>query len=322
LNDIDDLIFRSLEGSLTLRGERTLTTWRREAPANESHYQALARVWEVTGRALPVVAGPPPGASAVIEQAESDSRVLPWPANRVVRLAVRMVAAAAAIVLAVALGRLAMRGGAAPAAKTVVYTTGTDELRTVHLADGSVVRLAPSTVLRFRNGAVREASLDGRAFFAVDEQPGHPFVVRTPVGNTRVLGTRFSLSTNARAMELVVVEGRVALSTTHDTVEVVAGQGSHVVKGEAPVVQPVPDVYSVVNWVGDVLIFQDTPLSDAVSEVERRYNVSIELASPSLGARKITAVFTHQNFSQVFTTICRVANLHCTTEGSRGIIGP
>lgn len=322
--EMDELIIESLQGNATEAEEAALRAWRRASLDNEARYRALAQIWELTG-AVSFAAAPTPPAAEIIAAAEADTSVLHLRPRGMTRAArwLRWGAAAAAVVaIGLALGRWLAPQGEAGRSDVAVYTTGPGDMRTVKLADGSVIRLAGNTVVRFRNGAVRDAWLEGQAFFAVAERGGSPFIVRTRGGEARVLGTRFALTSDDRGLKLVVVEGRVELAANEGTVQVAAGEGTRVVDGRRPVVQPIPDVHEAVSWLGDVLIFQDTPLAQAIAEVEQHYGVSVVLADSTVRQRTVTAVFTDQDFSQVFTTICRVVDLNCTRTATGGAILP
>ena len=109
--------------------------------------------------------------------------------------------------------------------------TGANELATVKLGEGTVVRLAPSSRLRVLAGRGRSVALEGRAFFAVQRMAQYPLLVRTAAGDARVLGTRFELATDDGGLRLRVVEGRVALSTSREQAEVAAGQETTIKNG-------------------------------------------------------------------------------------------
>src|SRR5690606_7230132 len=117
----------------------------------------------------------------------------------------------------------------------------------------------------------REVWLEGRAFFGVAKQEGVPFVVRTAVGSAEVLGTRFEFSTRQDAARVVVVDGRVAFERGRERVELAEKQMAEVPAGEDIQVSPVGDLNSALRWMGQSLVFHDTPLVEAGREIELRY---------------------------------------------------
>jgi len=196
------------------------------------------------------------------------------------------------------------------------YATGPGQSRTIRLADGSVVRLAPETRLRAARGR-REVWLQGTAFFAVAHRAHEPFTVHTSGGDATVLGTRFELSTVERRVRLVVLEGRVALTGAGEAgaaAIVAAGEVSMAEAGRRPSPPRPADVDRLTGWMEGVLIFQATPLSEAAREMERQYHVAVRLSDPALGERTVNAVFDHQPLPTVATTICRIADAKCEVQ--------
>jgi len=199
------------------------------------------------------------------------------------------------------------------------FMTGTSERATVRFRDGTVVRLAPETHLRLTGGSSdRELSIEGRAYFAVAHQRNSPFRIRTRAGQMTVLGTRFDVRSEGDHLQLVVVEGQVALAAGDDVTEVRAGESMEVIGGTALPVRRVADIGSLVAWTGDFLAFQNTPLRDAVREIERQYHVRIEVTDAELLQRTLTTWFTDKSLDDVMKVVCIVVNAQCT-QGGRGI---
>src|SRR5688572_20393879 len=198
--------------------------------------------------------------------------------------------------------------------KDATFTTAAGEQRMIRLVDGSVARLAENSSLRFNRRLPRQVWLEGKVFLAVAER-AVPFVVHTPAGEARVLGTRFELHADATTMRLAVLEGRVALLTEAGAEQVVsAGQVSASEKGAPPSAPRPADVQSLINWMGRVLIFQDTPLLQAIQEVERLYGVEARITDNSLKDRTVSATFENESLSTVVTTLCRVVDAKCDVQ--------
>jgi transmembrane sensor len=298
----DELLERALRGEATREEIAAVAAWRRSSPANEHHYQSLARIIE-TARALASErAAPIPSATTILartaDRSTSRSRAttrLPW-------------AIAAGAILVAGLSIWQTRGATDTVAPTEVVT-GSSELATVHLRDGSVVRLAPSSRLRIHDASLqRHLTLDGRAYFAVARRPGHQFIVRTRQGVARALGTRFELASDAATMRLRVVDGRVALDAPRNRVEVGAGEESAVRDSIASPTAPRDSI----TWVGNFLGFQATPLADAAREIERVYHARVIVDDSALRHETITATFTDRPLDDVVRVVCSVLAAKCT----------
>ena len=82
------------------------------------------------------------------------------------------------------------------------------------LQDGTEVWLNSRSVLRIPNvfqGDERVVELDGEGFFAVTKDVEHPFRVKTPIYDVKVLGTKFNVFSYSEnhSFEASLVEGKV-----------------------------------------------------------------------------------------------------------------
>lgn len=313
---MDEKIIEILNGQADAATLDLVEDWRVASPANEDRYQVVCRVWSLTGSLLPArtpersptlsgIARPPRG------------RLFPRSRGRAAaprRSRVAWVAGALAASTLAYLGAAQLRPSGPPAAvpgMTGTVVTGADELATMHLDDGSVVRLASNSRLQIAAGG-REIWLDGRAFLAVAEDPTRPFHVRTPVGEVFVLGTRFDLEVREGVMQVTVLQGRVRLESPAHPVELTANDIGRVIEGVGVEVERVDDVLRRIDWVGNFFAFERTPLSTAVVEVARRYGTRVEISDPLLAARVVSGQYGGTGFRQTMEALCLVVGAYCT----------
>jgi len=309
------LVDRARRGEATAAELNDLATWRRASADNEREYQAILRLLDA-GRALAEgeTAISRPTAADIIARTKSRRRFTG--ASVAARWAPWAIAAAAAVVAAVSLRSRTIGGDAIPGWGATEVVTGATELATVELGEGSVVRLAPSSRLRVLAGRERAVHLEGRAFFAVQRMPRQPLVVHTAGGDARVLGTRFELATNADRLELHVVEGRVALNTPREHVEVGPGEAGAVANGVVSRPSRVATP-AVATWVGTFLAFQATPLGEAAREIERVYRTPVTIVDTTLARETITATFTDRPVQEVVNVVCAVLSARCEVKDGR-----
>lgn len=318
---MDELIERALRGEATEDELAELGRWRAADPENERQYRRTVRLLEAAAELrceLEAGAVPRPTARELLTRRPRRAESMPPDGGARHRWARRMpwaVAAAAVLVLAFNLAR----PGGEPR-DTALYpppaiVTGVGEIVTVQLGDGSAVRLAPSSRLRLSAGGdPRAVELEGRAFFSVARDEARPFRVITRTATATVLGTRFEIATEEDDLRLVVVEGRVALETERNRVEVGAGEVSGVTNRVAAEPTRIEDVNDILRWTGRFLAFQNTPLRDAAREIENTYDVRIAIVDEALAARTVTAVFTGQSLESVLDVICAIVNAHCAVR--------
>jgi transmembrane sensor len=307
---MDELIDRARRGETSASELAELDAWRRASAANERQYRSTMRMLDAA-RSLAAAGSPDipvPTARDLIERARSRRH----PSRVAARWAPWAIAAAATIMAVVAVqSRMTESSDSVPGWSATEVVTGSTELATVQLGEGSVVRLAPSSRLRVLAGRGRTVSLEGRAFFAVQRMPAYPLRVTTPAGEARVLGTRFELAAERGDLRVRVVEGRVALRTPSGEVEVGAGEESGVRGGAITRPEPLTAPATVASWAGTFLAFQATPLRDAAREIERVYRTPVTIADSALARQTITATFTDRPVDEVVSVVCAVLSATC-----------
>lgn len=333
---MDELIIRSLQGRSTDAEEVILQAWRAESPENERKYQEIARLWELTSAASPMWEGQVPSVSELLGPESDDSAAsspagirgdsrgrvartvdqLPSRPSRLGRQQTRLFAAAAAIAL-IGFGiGVEMNSGRSSFLSDSEIVTGAGEMTTLTLGDGSTVRLGPQSRLRLvEKGDQRVAQLDGRAFFGVESDPSRPFTVKTNYGDAEVSGTRFEVRSEEEEFRVLVVEGSVAVSAGGSEVRLSESQMSRSRKGGSPTTERVSDVFQHLDWLGNTLVFQATPVGRAFEEIERRYGVEIVIDDPSISRLTVTASFTGQSVDDVVQIICEIIGARCAADG-------
>jgi transmembrane sensor len=305
---MEHLIIRVLSGEASDAERQTVERWRDESAENEALFQELLHTWRLAALHHPQERIPaPPPVERIVELAEQRRRyatpLKPAPSRH--RLGWRWAAAAAAVTLAAGLGSLKMFQ-----TPESITTTGPEDIRTLTLADGSIVRLGPDSELRVRRNDTRTVRLNGVAFFGVVSDSSRPFVVEAPAGRAEVLGTRFEIGSSADSLRLVVVEGRVGLSAAGRSVEARAGEVSRIAGGGPSEPESV-DVWELLDWPEGLLIFQATPLQQALEEVAAAFDRPVVISDSVLAGRSVTAWFENESLEEVVTTICQVVGARC-----------
>lgn len=318
---MEEIIVRSLQGRASADEERALSNWRQASSSNDERYRELQRLWSlIRDVEAPVVSSVPSVGDIIRSEGTSQSAAADTRRGDRARFSWRSWGAAAAAVVVLALGISQADFGASHVAE---LSTGTGEMATLRLPDGSVVRLAPRSRLLFSGTPdAREVWLEGRAFFAVAKQEGAPFRVRSHAGDALVLGTRFDIRIEEDNMRVLVVEGRVALSSGVERVEVTAGELSYVAAGAEPSVVKVPDVQRMLEWLGEFLVFQATPLDQFAREFEQHYGIRVRILDATLANRTVTGWFTDQPAEDVLMMVCHAADVQCSVRNGVANIQP
>lgn len=161
--------------------------------------------------------------------------------------------------------------------KTVYAPNG--QHLTVTLPDGSTVNLNAHTTLAYHPfwwQFSRTVHFEGEGLFHVEK--GKKFEVVSNTGRTVVLGTTFNIYSRAKTYQVSCLSGRVkVISNTKQ--EVILSPDYHAevdANGNISVFKE-GKTEQVVSWVNNMFTFTSAPLQEVISEIERQYDVRIQL---------------------------------------------
>ena len=193
------------------------------------------------------------------------------------------------------------------ALSTVVVTP---ETRT--LADGSIVELRPGAEILVEYGPIsrRVVLRAGEVHFQVTKDAARPFVVVASGVEVRAVGTAFTVDLGKRAVDVLVTEGRVAVTSPPAAEEaapavamVDAGQGTTVsleVAGAAAVRSvPSGERRERLNWRVPLLEFSGTPLAEAIPMFNRHGRRHLVL-DPTLGRLQLSGTLRADDTDSLF----------------------
>lgn len=181
--------------------------------------------------------------------------------------------------------------------RPIIHETDIGERRTVLLADGSQVTLNTATRIEVRLSDHRRlVTLDsGEAFFAVAHRPdAAPFDVFSDGARVQVTGTRFNVRRGSRFTQVDLEEGRVSVGpldphAKHLTLR--PGQGVRLDPKGAPGPIVSARLKQIADWRNGRISFDQTPLIDAVAEMNRYSRIQLKISDPSLGETSVDGAF-------------------------------
>jgi transmembrane sensor len=246
--------------------------------------------------------------------------------------------------LAAGLGALAVAAAALFARlDSHSLSTGRAERREVMLADGSIVKLEPQTLLHVRlESQQRRVTMErGRALFHVVKDRTRPFLVVADDTTMRAVGTAFAVERGDHDVVVTVSEGKVAVRTQQDLANVdpsvrageprmesevllVAGQQltvQHSGRARAP---RAVDTKRELAWAEGRLVFDSAPLGEVVAEFNRYNHVQLHVADELLASRPVSGVFQASDPQTLISFIRAGARVNVVQEGNgqRIVIAP
>jgi ferric-dicitrate binding protein FerR (iron transport regulator) len=195
-----------------------------------------------------------------------------------------------------------------------VYTTGNGQQATITLSDGTTVLLNVASQLSvpvdYDHGN-RTVRLQGEAFFKVNHQRNAPLTVIAGPSTTRVLGTSFLVRHYATdtAATVAVRDGKVSVGPAVLTAMRQVMVGTHGVNAVQPA-QP-----AQFSFVSGVLTFNDTPLPEAIPQLDRWYNADIRLGTPELAQRRIVGGFKAGSLTDLVSALELMFNVQIVRDG-------
>ncbi|WP_311267771.1 FecR domain-containing protein [Sphingobium sp. WCS2017Hpa-17] len=179
------------------------------------------------------------------------------------------------------------------------HRTGTGELETVALADGSTAQLGPQSAIRvtFTQGERRIHLLQGEALFQVRPNPARPFRVAAGSVTTTVLGTGFDVRRLAAATHVGVQHGRVRVDDSASGARstfLSAGDEVRIDKGGRAQVDHVAPAL-IASWALAEVNARDRTVAEVIDDIRPWYRGRIILMDDAIAARRVNGVYNPRN---------------------------
>ena len=173
------------------------------------------------------------------------------------------------------------------------------------LPDGSNMWLNSGSTISFprQYGAIRKVELTGQAYFEVVKDR-RPFVVETGFGKVEVMGTSFDVKAYSdENFETTLVEGSVKVSNRNNQIATLKpGQRSIITSANEFTLNMV-NTDLITSWREGRLIFVKEPFANVAKELERWYNIKIELQGDRLKKLGYTGTIEVETFGEVLELI-------------------
>ncbi|HSC69383.1 MAG TPA: FecR domain-containing protein [Cellvibrio sp.] len=283
-----DWLVRMQEGKLSADAAAQLQAWRDENPEHERAWRAAMQFKEMMG-AVPADLGQP-----VLGRERLDRRQL--------------------------LLSLALLATAVPASWVAYqqwpvlvadYRTAKGEQRRITLPDGSQLQLNTGSAVDVQFNEQQRLIRLQRGEIAIRTAPDNlgnglykrPFIVATPVGSIRALGTHFAVrALDSDSAQVEVYEHAVALKPAGGVLEtrVEAGQKALFDRHKIHFIEA--HQQSLAAWTNGQIIADNQRLGDFIADLAR-YHTGILRCDPAVADLRISGVFQLKNTRQVVDVI-------------------
>lgn len=283
---IEELITGYLSGNTNKEDTERLVAWIKESPDNLRYYQRLKNIWQVSHPAF--------GADTIQVASANEkmmSRITPvkWYESRFIRY--WQYAAAILLLPLVVFSSYLFISNQRTEYSQVAYQEvfapyGTHSR--VNLPDGSLVWLNAGSSLKYPtvfDWDKRQVELSGEAYFEVESDPEHPFIVQTDGVEVSAVGTAFNVEAyrNDSIVAVTMAIGKVNVSLGKQRVfSLVSGErmGYNVNTSSCRIEQI--DPYKWYAWKDGALVFRNDPLEYVFKKIGQTFNVDIVLKDTAI----------------------------------------
>ncbi len=184
------------------------------------------------------------------------------------------------------------------------------------LEDGTLVKLAETSgvLVSYSNDERRVFLESGECFFDVARDPERPFIVSAGGVEVSALGTAFNVSFDQGKLQVVVTEGRVAITKNlpdsgNDLTEAIPVPATYLDRNQSVVIPVLEDlgrepvitdlepqeVRDLLKWQHGLITFKSEPLRNTVNEFNQLNETQLIIVDPGLENILISGTFRSDN---------------------------
>lgn len=198
------------------------------------------------------------------------------------------------------------------------------EKKDLTLMDGTLVKLNSDSRLSYpdefdRKG--RNVKLTGEAFFDVKRDESRPFTINTAAFDIQVLGTSFNVEVHDEdQLATVSVESgtvRVEPLNSKDAYELTKNKKLVLDLKTGAVSLENIDATLDLKWTKGILFFDKTPLAEVKKNLERWYDVEINIEDNSLNNKKLSGQHSNETLEEVLETLAYLLEFKYEINGDK-----
>lgn len=210
-------------------------------------------------------------------------------------------------------------------ARGVEYATGLGEQRSVRLADGTQLSLNASSAVEVEYERDRRnvRLSHGEVLFEVAHDAQRPFVVAVGDRTVTALGTSFVVRGEADRLDVTLLEGKVsvarapsAAASPSPAITLQPGQRLRVRASTAPRLDT-QAADAAVAWRRGEIVLDDTPLEEAVAEMNRYDRRRLSFDDAAVGRLRISGIYRTGDNRDFARALASVHGLVVTEEADR-----
>lgn len=298
LKDIDLLIVRYLNNEESRDDKVILDRWIHSSLENKRYFTRMVKTWEHSHIYL----------QDEIFADERYNRFKQLLFKRRMRRFVYSVSAIASIALLIIAIRFLI-----PTYTPLVSVAANDQKKEIILPDGSLVWLNKNSSIQYPENfkTSRKLYLTGEAYLDVKSNAEQPFTVETSDFTIHVLGTRFVVTdySEEKVAEAVLESGLIQLVSQKSGEEVLLHPGQMVTyeKAKGNIRLESVDVRNFTEWINNHLVFENTPLKDVFTQLEKWYGITIKCKDTEILQTPVSFTVDTETYEEILNTLQIIA---------------
>lgn len=160
----------------------------------------------------------------------------------------------------------------------------------------------------------RLVKLEGEGFFEVEK--GQKFIVSSPKGNTRVVGTSFNIFAREDVYKVTCITGSVKVKSRLGFEAILKPNSKAEIQPDGKIKVLIDiETYPEISWKKNIFLFTASPVLEVFKEIERQYGVNIETKIDDYSL--YTGNFTKdQNVEEILEYVCPALGLKYIRKAS------
>ena len=188
----------------------------------------------------------------------------------------------------------------------------------VELPDGTIVMLNSGSSISYSSDfsvGKREVEITGEAYFDVQKDKEHPFIVKSPLLDIKVYGTSFNVEAypEDNTFSTTLIEGSISvLNKNGDELSLLKpGENALMDDSQSNLKISQVDTEMFTSWREGIVTFRNEKLGDIAQKMERWFNVEIQIQNKVLKEESYyITILRNKPIDQVLEVLEITSNLH------------
>lgn len=281
-----NIIQKYLQGKASEEEKEQLFNWLDESASNKKEFIEIKKIWALTSREHNTEATTWIGLRATDKRQTKKRAIHIW------------LKRAAIFLLLIGIGAVAeylISNTYESAVYSQMYKVESPagQMTNIELPDGTLVMLNSGTEIKYSGDFTkgnRQVYLKGEAFFDVQTDIEHPFIVHSEFLGVKVYGTSFNIQAYPEDLEFTatLIEGKIGLldKNGEEVASMSPGEKACFFDSKTSIEIRKVDTEMYTSWKEGLVTFRNERLEDIAKQIERWYNVEIIIKKEGLGDEK------------------------------------